>query len=90
MLFGAKISVLALKEKSNVGIISSKKKCSRFQNFLLNRFLCLEIKSFDIFLERYLRRCLYQMDLKIYTYIPKYSKCEHTLYFIISDRNRKK
>jgi len=26
MLFGAKISVLALKEKSNVGIISSKKK----------------------------------------------------------------
>ena len=66
------------------------KKCSRFQNFLLNRFLCLEIKSFDIFLERDIYVGVYQVDLKIYTYIPKYSKCEHTLYFIISDQNRKK
>jgi len=51
MLFGAKISVLALKEKVCWHYFI-KKNVPDFKISYLNRFLCLEIKSFDIFLER--------------------------------------
>ena len=67
MLFGAKISVLALKEKVCWHYFI-KKNVPDFKISFLNRFLCLGIKSFDIFLERDLRRRVSGGFKNIYLY----------------------